>query len=69
MPQAYFYKYLLFFCLEIRSIYYLRVGAFCCSEDEGYILAGWYYMNDILLATSFIYKYPAVSIMNMTGCL
>ena len=62
-------KYFRYLYLELKVIYKLRVGVFHYYEDEGYILAGPYYMYDFLLVTSLLYKYPAVYIMKMMGCI
>ena len=56
---------------SVRSVtlYILRVRTSDCNEDEGYILAGWYYMRILFELHLLIYKYDALSIVKMAVCL
>ena len=44
-------------------------GTFHCYEDEGYILAGGYFITDGILGTSLTYNCTAVSILEYAACL
>ena len=43
------------------------MGPFDHYEEEWYNLAGWHYMNDVLLASSIEFKYAADSVMTIAA--